>query len=39
VKDALRDCRIALRGFARMPAFAAAAALSLALGIGATTAM
>ena len=39
MKDALHECRIALRGFAKMPAFAAASVLSLALGIGATTAV
>lgn len=38
VEDLARDLRIALRGLVRSPAFSVAVALTLALGIGATTA-
>jgi predicted permease len=37
--DAARDARFALRGMARAPGFAAAVVLTLAVGIGATTAV
>jgi predicted permease len=37
--DAARDTRFALRGMARAPGFAAAVVLTLAVGIGATTAV
>jgi predicted permease len=37
--DAARDTRFALRGMARFPGFAAAVVLTLAVGIGATTAV
>jgi len=39
VESVLRDVRYALRGFRRNPVFAVAAILTLALGIGATTAV
>ncbi|HEX2162344.1 MAG TPA: ADOP family duplicated permease [Thermoanaerobaculia bacterium] len=39
VEDLARDLRIALRGLVRSPAFSAAVVLTLALGIGATTAV
>jgi putative ABC transport system permease protein len=39
VEDLARDLRIALRGLVRSPAFSVAVALTLALGIGATSAV
>jgi predicted permease len=39
VEDLMRDVRYAVRGFRRNPAFAITAILTLALGIGATTAV
>jgi putative ABC transport system permease protein len=38
-EQVMRDCRYALRQFARSPGFSCAAILTLALGIGATTAI
>src|SRR5688572_7379455 len=38
VEDLLHDCRFALRGMRRSPAFAAAAILTIAIGVGANTA-
>ena len=39
MSDLLRDCRYAVRSFRRAPGFSTVAILTLALGIGATTAM
>ena len=39
VSDVARDCRMAVRGFRRSPVFTAVAVLSLAIGIGANSAI
>src|SRR4051812_39757003 len=39
VEDAIHDCRFALRGMRRSPAFATAAVLTIAIGVGANTAV
>src|SRR5262245_42816091 len=39
VEDLIQDCRFAMRGMRRSPVFAAAAVITIAIGVGANTAV